>query len=154
MNTFVQIDEHALPGTVPAILDRVQESKLEDRFDLDHALSMAHASIVNKTGAVWVDNLFDPKAVIWVFKSRGFFFKKEIAFVVLVTTMTDVRGREAVTKALNMLNIAEAWAKENGCGEVQVSTWLGNPDGPDITPLIERWGGVKQEMTFFKPITT
>lgn len=153
MNTFVQIDASAIPGTVPVILDRVQESGLEGRFDLDHALSMAHDSIEKKTGAVWVDNPFDPKAVLWVFKSRGFFFKHDVCFVVLVTTTTDSRGREAIVKGLEMLKVAEQWAKENGCKEVQVSTWLGNPNGPDITPLIERWGGVKQELTFVKLLT-
>jgi hypothetical protein len=151
--TFVPIDTAALPGTVPAILDRVQESGLEGRFDLDHALSMAHDSLVNKTGAVWVDNPFDPKAVLWVFKSKGFFFKHPVCFVVLVTTMTDARGMEAARKGMEMLKVSEQWAKENGCKEVQVSAWLGNPDGPDITPLIERWGGKKQEITFVKQLT-
>lgn len=152
--SFTTVDPQFLSGTVPVILDKVEEAGFMDRLDIDFAMSQAHASLVNKTGQVWVDNILDPKAVLWVFKSRGSFYKHDVCFVMLITTMTDSRGMEALKKGIEMLNLAEQWARENGCKEVQVSAWLGNPNGPDITPLIEKWGGKKQEITFVKQLTT
>lgn len=142
-----------LPCTVAVIMDRVAESRLLEDFDLDFALSNAHASMEAGTGAVFVDNDVDPTCVLWVVKSRGFFFKHYSAFVILITTLTDTReGSEPVRKAMAMLKIAEDWGRNNGCKSVTVSSWI-NEGGPDITPLLERWGARLQEKTHVKAIT-
>ncbi len=138
-----------LPVIGPLIQQRIDGANLSHRLSVDNALSKLHGMLEANQGAIFVDDLLLPTAVLVLHTGVSLVFDEKFCNILLI--FVD-QAHRSVQKALTCIKTVEDYARAEGCTSIYGSSWIYR-GAEGIDSLYKHAGFEPQDTTFVKHLT-
>jgi len=146
---FYPVPESKIDGVLSLIARAHSEMDLPKLATLDQARKSLLIGYANKMIAAYVDDVNAPKHLVIVSNTPGVMFEGLIAFVHLIYSVPEERGKREVVDAMHLT--IENYAKFHKAGSIIGSSWVYGKSKP-IDVLWTSRGYVCQENVYYKEI--
>jgi hypothetical protein len=146
---FYPVPESKIDNVIPLLTEAHGEMDLPKRATLEQARRSLLVGYSNKVLAAYVDDINAPKHLIILSITPGVMFEGLIAFVHLVYSVPEERGKREVLDAMH--TTIDNYARFHNAGSIIGSSWVYGNSRP-IDLMWTSRGYVCQENVYYKEI--